>query len=126
MKEKMFNQASAHAFQNRAAIQGMGDASHASRSLYNVHPESINWLGQNYPNPFSHKSQIAFSLAQDCVVSLKVYDILGGEVAVLLDERRPAGEYVIELDAQEFRQGVYVYTIIAGEFTESKKFIVIV
>jgi subtilisin family serine protease len=85
-------------------------------------PTEFN-LAQNYPNPFNPTTTINFSLPSDNQVSITVYDILGKEVAKLVNDFRSAGNYSIEFDASTLSSGVYIYQIKAGEFTESKKFI---
>jgi N-acetylmuramoyl-L-alanine amidase len=80
-------------------------------------------LGQNYPNPFNPSTVINFSVPQAAFVSLKVYNVLGKEVAVLLNENMDAGNHQVNLDTQKFNlpSGVYIYKITAGGFTSSKK-----
>lgn len=78
-------------------------------------------LSQNYPNPFNPSTQIEFAIPQQGLVSLKVYNVLGQEVAELLNKEMVAGSYKVDFDASQFSTGVYVYTITAGTFTSSKK-----
>jgi hypothetical protein len=80
-------------------------------------------LYQNYPNPFNPTTTISFSIPSPAFISLKVYDILGNEVATLVNQERPAGEYEINLDASNLTSGVYFYRLNAGRFTEMKKMI---
>ena len=82
------------------------------------------WLGQNYPNPFDQKTVIIFSLAQEGQVVLSVFDILGFEVTVLLNESKKPGKYNVEVRAQDFQRGVYFYKMVVGDFSQTKKFIV--
>ena len=77
-------------------------------------------LQQNYPNPFNPVTTIEFSVPQEEHVTLKVYDILGREVAVLFNERAISGNYRVEFDASSFPTGVYLYNINAETFTETK------
>jgi type IX secretion system substrate protein len=78
-------------------------------------------LSQNYPNPFNPNTQIKFQLNGQEDVSLKVYNLLGQEVATLLNESMSAGVYEVSFDASQLSSGVYIYTISAGEFYSSKK-----
>ncbi|MBI3004892.1 MAG: T9SS type A sorting domain-containing protein [Ignavibacteriales bacterium] len=78
-------------------------------------------LSQNFPNPFNPGTNLEFSIPQTAVVSLKVYDVMGREIAVLLDARKEAGTYRVSWDASAFSSGVYFYRIHAGAFIETKK-----
>lgn len=79
-------------------------------------------LEQNYPNPFNPTTTIRFSLAEKSNVSLKVYDMLGREVASLLNNQElGAGSQNVTFDASKLASGIYVYTLKAGNYTESKK-----
>jgi hypothetical protein len=82
-------------------------------------------LGQNYPNPFNPATNIQYSLGKRQFVSLKVYDILGTEVAVLVDEEKPAGEYKVKFDVSEYKltSGIYFYKIQTEEFLQTKKLV---
>ena len=78
-------------------------------------------LFQNYPNPFNPSTIINYWLSVDNFVSLKVYDVLGREVATLVDEFKPAGYYEVNFDASNLSSGVYLYKLSVGNFTEVKK-----
>jgi hypothetical protein len=78
-------------------------------------------LFQNYPNPFNPATTIAFRLPHAAQVTLTVYDVLGRKVALLLAEERPAGEHSVRFEAGEMASGMYIYTLSAGEYKESKK-----
>ena len=78
-------------------------------------------LSQNYPNPFNPNTQIKYSIAERSNVTLKVYDVLGKEVATLVNTTREAGSYDVNFDASSLSSGLYIYTIQAGSFSESKK-----
>jgi hypothetical protein len=79
------------------------------------------FLSQNYPNPFNPSTTISYAIAEDIDVTLKVFDVLGNEVATLINENQPAGNYDITFDAAKLSSGVYYYTLQAGEFTSTKK-----
>jgi hypothetical protein len=78
-------------------------------------------LSQNFPNPFNPSTTIKFALPQKEFVSLTVYDVLGNEVASLINEELNTGLHKIEFNASELTSGVYIYTINAGSFTQTRK-----
>ncbi len=80
-------------------------------------------LSQNYPNPFNPSTTIHFSVPSSEFVTLKVFDVLGSEVAILINEEKSAGNYEVDFRASQFTSGVYFYTINAGSFIETKKMI---
>ena len=87
-------------------------------------------LEQNYPNPFNPSTVIKYQVPVAGLVSLKVYDILGNEVAILVDEYRNAGSYEIEFNvgrnsSPAIASGIYFYKIQAGDFVETKKMILL-
>lgn len=82
-------------------------------------------LKQNYPNPFNPSTVISFSLPKSSFVNLKVMDINGREVAVLLNENRNSGNYEINFNASNLAGGVYFYKLQAEGFTETKKMILL-
>ena len=82
-------------------------------------------LHQNYPNPFNPITVISWQSPVGSHQNLKVYDLLGKEVATLVDEYKPAGSYEIEFNASSLSSGIYIYKLTAGEFTSTKKFILL-
>jgi hypothetical protein len=86
----------------------------------NIVPEEYT-LYQSYPNPFNPSTTIKYSLPASDMVSLKVFDILGREVAVLVNEYKTSGTYSIEFNANRFASGVYFYQLKSGNFLETKK-----
>jgi hypothetical protein len=80
-------------------------------------------LGQNYPNPFNPKTVVSSQLPVASNVKLVVYDVLGREVAVLVNERRAAGNYRDTFDGSGLASGVYVYRLAAGQYVESRKMV---
>ncbi len=78
-------------------------------------------LSQNYPNPFNPTTKVNFDLPKDGMVSLKVYDMSGREVATMVNGFRTAGFYTIDFNAANLSSGVYFYRISAGEFSAVKK-----
>ncbi|MBI2430034.1 MAG: cellulase family glycosylhydrolase [Ignavibacteriales bacterium] len=81
-------------------------------------------LFQNYPNPFNPVTIITFSIPHTIMVSLKVYDVTGKEVAVLLNEEKTRGLYSVQCNASSFASGVYFYRLQAGTYVETKKLVV--
>lgn len=98
-----------------------------SYNIYNLNSEVIIGtpvsysLSQNYPNPFNPATQIKYSIPENGFVTLKVYNILGKEVATLVNENKTAGDYSINFSAKNLSSGVYFYSIKAGNFTQTKK-----
>ena len=78
-------------------------------------------LAQNFPNPFNPSTSIRFSIPEAGVVTLKIFNLLGEEVATLVNEFKNAGNYNVQFDASKLTSGVYVYRISTGNFTTSKK-----
>jgi len=86
---------------------------------------SITTLEQNYPNPFNPATTINFSLAKDSKVSLVVYDVMGREVANLMNKNMVSGSHTVTFDASRLVSGVYYYTLRAGETSQTKKMMLI-
>ncbi len=82
-------------------------------------------LAQNYPNPFNPTTTINFSVGKASNVKLTVYNLLGQKVATLLDNRMDPGTYAVQFDARNFASGVYFYRLQAGDFTSSKKMLLL-
>ena len=82
-------------------------------------------LNQNYPNPFNPSTTIAFSIQSKSFVSLKLYDVLGREVATLVSEELQAGTYMRQWNAIDIQSGVYFYRLQAGSFQSTKKAILL-
>ncbi|MCL6495209.1 MAG: T9SS type A sorting domain-containing protein [Ignavibacterium sp.] len=100
---------------------------------YNYLPEDFT-LSQNYPNPFNPSTKIRYNIPSVILssskddkvgVTLKVYDVLGNEVATLVNENKPAGVYEIEFNASKYNltSGIYFYKLVAGSFVQTKKMI---
>jgi hypothetical protein len=82
-------------------------------------------LMQNKPNPFSSVTIIDYSLDQTSHVQLSVYDITGQKIRTLLNERQTAGNHTLTFDGSELASGIYIYKLKVGEFTESKKMLLL-
>lgn len=85
-----------------------------------VHPEKYA-LEQNYPNPFNPSTTISYSIPENSFVTLKVYDLIGREVASLVNDNQIAGNYKVSFNASRLPSGVYIYKLNAGKFSQSKK-----
>lgn len=82
-------------------------------------------LKQNYPNPFNPSTKISWQSPVDSWQVIKVFDVLGNEIVILVNQYKPAGSYEIEFNANALASGVYYYQLRAGDFTSSKKMILI-
>ncbi|MGE5861224.1 MAG: T9SS type A sorting domain-containing protein, partial [Ignavibacteria bacterium] len=82
-------------------------------------------LQQNYPNPFNPGTKIIYSIPQASFVTLKIYDILGNEVATLVNEEKSLGNYEAEFNAANLSAGIYFYKLQAGDFVQTKKMILL-
>ena len=82
-------------------------------------------LSQNYPNPFNPVTNIKYQIPKNSFVTLKVYDVMGREVRTLLNEVKASGSYSIDFNASDLSSGVYFYKIQAGEFSQTKKMMLI-
>ena len=80
-------------------------------------------LEQNYPNPFNPSTTINWQLPVDTFVSLKIYDVLGNEVASLVNEEKNAGSYQTEFNASNLSSGTYFYRLESGNFIQTRKMI---
>jgi photosystem II stability/assembly factor-like uncharacterized protein len=80
-------------------------------------------LYQNYPNPFNPLTSISYVIGIRQFVSLKIYDVLGNEILLLIDEEQSAGNYSIDFDASGLPSGIYFYQLRAGEFVQTKKMV---
>jgi hypothetical protein len=96
-----------------------------------VYAETIDNLAedfallQNYPNPFNPVTKIMYQLPVNCFVSIKIFDLLGQEISLLVNEEKTAGTYELEFDARHLSSGIYFYQLKAGNFNESRKMSVI-
>jgi hypothetical protein len=99
-----------------------------TKVLFEEPPMSFNLL-QNYPNPFNPSTKISWQSPVSSWQTLKVYDVLGNEVAILVDEYRNAGSYVVEFNAASSirnpASGIYFYRLQAGDYVETKKMILL-
>jgi len=87
-------------------------------------PEDYN-LSQNYPNPFNPSTTIRYSIPSPDLVRIKIYDILGREVQMLVNELQQAGTYEVQFDASGLASGIYLYRIESGNFLQTRKMILL-
>jgi hypothetical protein len=80
-------------------------------------------LDQNYPNPFNPSTKIKYSIPQQSYVQLKVFDILGRQVKLLVNEQKVAGTYDVIFDASSLPSGIYFYTLTADDLSMTNKMI---
>ena len=121
---------------------GDGTFGHGSYSLLNLSvsasavedfPEEISYsfnLVQNYPNPFNPETKISYALPKDCHVKLTIYNIMGQKIKVLVNEHQTVGHKDVYWDGKddkgkEVASGIYFYKLDAGEFTQSKRMVLI-
>jgi hypothetical protein len=82
-------------------------------------------LSQNYPNPFNPITNVKFSIVNSGTVKIIVYDIMGKEVQSLVNEKLSVGTYEIAFDGSNLNSGIYFYTLTAGDYTETKKMVLV-
>ena len=83
------------------------------------------YLSQNYPNPFNPSTTIKYQLPQSNFVTLKVFDILGKEVAELVNEKKDAGTYLVHFNASTFSSGIYFYRLQTEHYSLAKKMLLL-
>jgi C1A family cysteine protease len=93
-------------------------------SVSNLAPNGFI-LEQNYPNPFNPSTHIKYAIANKQFVSIIVYDVIGNEIATLVNEEKSAGTYEVEFNANHLSAGVYYYTIVTDNFVQTKKMILL-
>ncbi len=95
--------------------------------LSGVEPLPINTfiLNQNFPNPFNPSTKISFQIQEYGFVTLIVYDVLGNEIDTIVNENRPIGSYEVDFNASNLPSGIYTYTLKVGNYSDSKKMILL-
>ncbi len=111
-------------FSYRAFRYTWGDSILTGIPGNNTIPKAYS-LSQNYPNPFNPATKIKYEIPKDGFVTIAVYDVLGQEVTRLVNAQRKAGSYEENWDASNYTSGVYFYKIQSGDFTQTKKMILI-
>lgn len=82
-------------------------------------------LSQNFPNPFNPGTTIKYHIPELCLVTINIYDVLGNEIATLVNEEKPVGSYTVHFDSNGLPSGTYFYQIKAGSFIETKKIVLL-
>lgn len=98
-----------------------GQTDTIASNITEEYPNNEFVLEQNYPNPFNPTTTISYGLKERSFVELRIYDILGRQVLILLNKEQNAGSYKVEFDASELTSGIYFYSLKAGSFVETKK-----
>lgn len=96
----------------------------SARENINILPKDFA-LHQNYPNPFNPTTVISYQIPLAGMVNLRVFDILGKEISLLVNEDKHPGYYRVTFDASKFASGVYYYKIQAGDFISVKKMVLV-
>ena len=112
-----------HTFSDFTIVRYLNNASTGVDEKDNGEIPTAFALEQNYPNPFNPSTTISYSIPKQSYVILKIYDILGNEIATLVNEEKPTGTYELNWNALNLPSGVYFYQLKAGSFVESKKMI---
>ena len=107
-----------------ARLVGSSVASDVEEDALAAMPNDFD-LSQNYPNPFNPTTTIDYALPQQSMVTVKVYNMLGREVATLVNQTKPAGRYTINFDASHLSSGMYIYRFEAGSKVMTKKLMLI-
>lgn len=82
-------------------------------------------LSQNFPNPFNPSTTISYSIPKQSHVEMRLFDMLGREVATIVSKEQSAGDYKVQFDGSSLPSGVYIYTLQAGQFRDSKKLLLL-
>jgi len=109
---------------NSFVVTGCNGTFTGIENISGLVPHNYN-LSQNYPNPFNPKTLIEFSIPKSGNVKIAVFDILGREVSVLVNDFLTAGSYTVDFDASNFSSGVYFYSLRSGDFTATKKMMLV-
>jgi len=103
--------------------------SYDSITITSVDNESFSvnsyYLSDAFPNPFNPTTKIEYRIPQSKFVSIKVYDLLGREIAALVNEKKSAGNYEVEFDASDLSSGIYFYQIRSGNYSNTRKMILL-
>jgi len=91
----------------------------------NLYTPTAYKLDQNYPNPFNPSTNIRVDIVKDSKVNLTIYDMLGREVAVLINQQLKPGTYKVDWNASNYPSGIYFYKLVTNDFTQTKKMILI-
>jgi hypothetical protein len=111
---------------NNKEVMNSSISTYIPSGIGNINNEipAVYSLSQNYPNPFNPSTTINFSIPKSGYVTLKVFDLLGKEIATLANGNAPAGNYSVEFHSGNLASGIYLYKITSGNFSDTKKLIV--
>jgi predicted choloylglycine hydrolase len=112
-------------FNSESILNKFTTADHFLSGIKNTDRPQSFLVSQNYPNPFNPSTMISFDLPANSVVSLKVFDLIGREVAVIVSEELSAGSYSRTWNAANMSSGIYFYRLQSGSFTETKKLVLL-
>jgi len=93
--------------------------------IYEPFPVSVTSLQQNYPNPFNSTTKIKYSIKTFGRIKLALYDVLGNEIKILVEEEKIPGEYEFTINASDLSSGVYFYRLISNNYIETKKIVLL-
>ncbi|MBK8553732.1 MAG: T9SS type A sorting domain-containing protein [Ignavibacteria bacterium] len=105
--------------------------SYMTDNLSEIENNNLNagefYLRQNYPNPFNPETVISYSLSENRFITLKVFDVLGNEIATLVNEKQNSGNYNYQFSTVNYQlaSGIYFYKLEAGDFSETKRMILL-
>jgi len=100
-----------------------GSYNYSNEVKIDTHLPKEFFLEQNYPNPFNPATKIKYQIPQSRFISLIVYDVIGNEIAILVEEFKLAGNYEVEFNALSLSSGIYFYRLNAGDLSETRKMI---
>ena len=115
--------------QNKRMVEDMLLTTNINRNGFeitdNINTPSEFKLSQNYPNPFNPETNISFGIPKESFVKIKIYDITGREIKVLVNELKQAGSYKVIFNGSGFSSGVYFYKLEAGEFLQVRRMVML-
>jgi hypothetical protein len=112
-----------HDMQNTSAILPIPIFTNVSETNTAI-PSEFELL-QNYPNPFNPSTKMRYEIHEQSFVTIKIYNILGNEIAILVNEEKPAGSYEVEFSAAELPSGIYYYRLEVAGYSETKKMLLL-
>ena len=91
--------------------------------LGDSHRQTNPTLNQNFPNPFFQKTKISFDLPRKVYITLKIYDAIGKEISILVNEEKQPGKYSVTFDGRGLSEGIYFYQLQSDNYSETKMMI---
>ena len=103
-----------------------GDTSYYTTAVEIENPVDVEYrLHQNYPNPFNPVTTIQYSISNEDYITLRIYNSLGEEIKTLVNEQQTKGNYSVNFNASNLPSGIYFYTLVAGNYRETKKMVLL-